>query len=131
MVQLDAEVMPGLLYHGHPNRAASLGNSRDDLRLHAGLQSQSLVRIPFKLLRPLPRRDEDCELTDVRSELGVEPEILAHLLHPAHELRTAEQWYEGAHQSSTRARNDFRRDLLLRVCQLVCRNRRHSILRCL
>src|ERR1700716_1303964 len=103
MVQLDAEVMRGLFIRGHPNGAASLGNSRDDFRLHAGLQSQSLVRIPFKLLRPLPRRDKDDELTDVRSKFGVVPEILAHLLQAAHQLRTAKQWYEGPHQSSTRA----------------------------
>src|SRR5882762_7301171 len=85
--------------------------------------------IPFKLLCPLPRGDENDELADVRSELGIVPEILPHLLQPAHEIGAAKQWHEWPHESSPWTRNDFLHGLLLDVRQLVRRNQRHSILR--
>jgi hypothetical protein len=85
--------------------------------------------LPFVILRPLPRRDQDGELVEPRRDAALEAQIIAHRLGAQHHLRTAQHDRERPAHGITPAGREFGGRLLLGIAQLVCRDFRHALLR--
>jgi len=51
---------------------AAIPDRLDDLRIHAALEREPLVRVPFVMRTPVPRGDEDGDLRQLRREYRVE-----------------------------------------------------------
>jgi hypothetical protein len=57
-----------------------------DLGLQARLLGQGTMRLPFVVLAPLARGDEDGELVEARRDRALEAQIIAHRLGAQHHL---------------------------------------------
>jgi hypothetical protein len=87
----------------------------------AGLHRHGVMRVPFILAGPNPRRDQNGEFIQICGDGAIEAQIFADLLHSIGKNRAAEPGIEGAAQATARAFDDaLGRGALLRA---------HAILR--
>src|SRR5258706_14742623 len=125
--QLYTEIVGELFVFAHAGRPPSFGEGAKRVLGDAGLAAEGHVDEPFEMLGPFPRDDEHDELADPLLERALKPQVLSHLLQPVHELRTAQQRYEGAFHPFARTGNHLRGGLALRVGHLAGRQRRHPV----
>ena len=75
--------------------AAARLNGVNDAFVQPCLQCEGLVREPFVLRRPPPRREEDGHFVEARRQRRLEAHVLAELLRPVPHLGAAQQHVEG------------------------------------
>jgi len=86
-----------------------------------------MVSVPFVLLRPFTRRDQNDELGEPGRQDAVEPQIVAQRPYPVHEFRASKEDRPWAAEVASRSR-EVRGRLFLGLGHLVGWNRRHPLL---
>jgi len=79
------------------------------------------MRLPFVVLSPLARRDENGELVEARRDRALEAQVVAHRLGAQHHLRAAQHCRERPAHGIAPPFSELGGRLLLRVGQLVGR----------
>ena len=93
-VKFVAKVVDGLLALVHPGRALTRGERRGDFGTDSGFFGNGDVRVPLRILRPLPRRDENHEFTEFRRQHGLELQVFPQDFGGCHDIRAAQKRQE-------------------------------------
>src|SRR5258707_8113098 len=114
---------------GHAHGTTAIGDGIGYLAPQTLLQCDRIVRVPFVLLRPLARRDQDHHLVKAGTKRTLETQIVAHSFGAQHDLWAANQRNEWSPNRIATPLREFLGGFPLSVGELVHRDRRHSILR--
>lgn len=74
-MEFIAKVVDGGLLIGHPGRALARSQCFGNFGTEPVLDRDGDVGVPLRILRPLPRRDENSELAELRRQHGLELQI--------------------------------------------------------